>query len=314
MTRYNKVEALRATSGGEKQYVLTGSAVELSMMGNEDMLARDEMARRRAQASAKGAWNGDNLGITIDPTKTPPALYGMTELPLDSPADLRKMYKAISTRNTAGTGMNDSSSRSHCFAVLMLHVHDAKTATVRTSRFQMVDLAGSERLKDAHGGSKSPFAGGFGPENQALNGVVTNYGLMLLSSCARALLEARRRKRPFSFRAYLHDLPLLLQDSMTGAAATACFVCLSQAPDNTLQSKYALDFGEVFAKLSAKPVRAPAVPLTKILKPLTGLLTEAERKLAGPGPKSGGNRYAMLRLGQAKHCEQRLAVMKRFEG
>ena len=34
---------------------------------------------------------------------------------------------------------------------------------------------------------------------------------------------------------------------MTGDAATACFVCLSQAPNNLMQSKFALDFGEAVA-------------------------------------------------------------------
>ena len=50
--------------------------------------------------------------------------------------------------------MNDSSSRSHCFAFLTLRCFDPDKDTVTTSRFQFVDLAGSERMKDAHG-SKS---------------------------------------------------------------------------------------------------------------------------------------------------------------
>ena len=47
----------------------------------------------------------------------------------------------------------------------------------------------------------------------------------------------------------------LLQESMTGHALTAIFVCLSQAPDNCAQSKYALDFGEVFSHLAVRPRR-----------------------------------------------------------
>ena len=39
----------------------------------------------------------------------------------------------------------------------------------------------------------------------------------------------------------------------SGDAASACFVCLSQAPDNLTQSKYALEFGEVFGRLVAQP-------------------------------------------------------------
>ena len=42
----------------------------------------------------------------------------------------------------------------------------------------------------------------------------------------------------------------LLADSLTGDALTALFVCVSQAPDNVMQSKIALEFGEVFSKLT----------------------------------------------------------------
>ena len=57
-----------------------------------------------------------------------------------------------------------------------------------------------------------------------MRGLITNYSLMMLSTCIRNLLEARRRRATFSFRAFLVDLPLLLQESLTGSAATACFV------------------------------------------------------------------------------------------
>ena len=57
-----------------------------------------------------------------------------------------------------------------------------------------------------------------------MRGLITNYSLMMLSTCIRNLLEARRRRTTFSFRAFLVDLPLLLQESLTGSAATACFV------------------------------------------------------------------------------------------
>ena len=58
------------------------------------------------------------------------------------------VLQPFSTRNTA-TKMNDSSSRSHCFAFLTLFVHDHSSDTVRRTRFQFCDLAGSERMKNA---------------------------------------------------------------------------------------------------------------------------------------------------------------------
>ena len=76
----------------------------------------------------------------------------------------------------------------------------------------------------------------------------------------------------FSFKAFIVDLVPLLQESMSGEALTACFVCMSQAPDNVMQSKFALDFGEVFAKLNPKPPRqAAAVKRAKLVAEASSL-------------------------------------------
>ena len=61
------------------------------------------------------------------------------------------VFGALATRNTVGTLMNDSSSRSNCFAWLNLYIYNKKTEKVRKIRFQFCDLAGSERMVNAHG-------------------------------------------------------------------------------------------------------------------------------------------------------------------
>ena len=146
-------------------------------MGNQDMLMRLEDVERLRREAAKGQanskWSGDGLGVALDKNSRPPRLFGMTELPLDSVSDVRALYAALATRNTAGTLMNDSSSRSHCFAFLTLRAYDAKDDTIRTSRFQFVDLAGSERLRDAHGNDAK-----WSEVGEAMKGLVTNYSLM----------------------------------------------------------------------------------------------------------------------------------------
>ena len=275
------------------------------------------------------------MGVAIDRTTKPPRLYGQTELPLESEADALRVFAAIASRNTAGTGMNDSSSRSHCFAFVTLHVHDDGARAVRTSRFQFVDLAGSERLRDAHNGLANWRTDGM----EVVAGMVTNFSLMMLSSCTRALVDAQRRGKAknFSFRAYIGDLcpvrsggkarargrvPILnppsprarvvfaqlLQESMTGHALTAIFVCLSQAPDNCAQSKYALDFGEVFSHLAVRPRRQPAEPIAEIVRRNKAQLREAEARLGGT------DKYAMIRAAQVKRCTQLLAILDRFGG
>ena len=102
----------------------------------------------------------------------------------------------------------------------------------------------------------------------------------------------------------------LLSASLVGDAATACFVCLSQAPDNLTQSKFALEFGETFAKLVTNPVRVKPVPRAKIEKAAAALLREATKVLGTP---SRGGKFAAMRVAQKNDCEQTLALMRRLE-
>jgi hypothetical protein len=300
MAIFSAVDQMRQAGA---RAVLTASAVELSIVGNRDMLATQQVQQERKD---KKMWDSSQLGVALDRAATPPRLYGMTELTLEGHQHLREVFAGLATRNTAATLMNDDSSRSHCLAYLTLRVLDRAANTVRMSRFQFCDLAGCERLKEAHG-SGNPYTEG----GEALNGMMTNFSLMMLSTCARQLVEARRagKMKTFSFRTYLMDLVQLLQESMVGSAATACFVCLSQAPDNLQQSKHALDFGAVFAKLSTKPKAQPAQSRKKLEKAARTLLEEAERVLANQNSKSN---FRMMRVAQKRDCEQLLAILERL--
>ena len=304
------VEAVEGMRAAGVHAVLTASAVELSITGNRDMLAAEAPIARDPNASKFG-WNGDATGVAVDKREKPPRLYGMTELVLDSKASLRQLYAGVATRNTQATMMNDSSSRSHCFAIVTLRTRDAAADAISTSRFQFVDLAGSERLKDAHGEAGADWTKG----GEAINGLITNYSLTMLSQCARQLIEVRRKGgeravRAFSIRAFIGDLVPLLSESMMGDAATACFICLSQAPDNLTQSKYACEFGEVFAKLTMQPRRVPQVSRSKIEKEAAALLKEADKVLSTP---SGGGKFKGMRVAQKRDCEQTLALLKRLK-
>ena len=123
------------------------------------------------------------------------------------------------------------------------------------------------------------------------------------------LCRWQRKRVQFSFRAYLVDLVLLLQESMMGTAATACFVCLSQAPDNLMQSKFALDFGEVFAKLSSRPREVEPEKRARLVSSVNKLQSEARKVLSG----GGGGKYKMMRIAQLRDCEQQLALIGRLQ-
>jgi hypothetical protein len=96
-------------------------------------------------------WFSGSRGVSIDKLVKPPILYGMGEIPINSPASILRVFDAIAIRNTAGTGLNDSSSRSHCFVFLTLYTYDPAAESLRVNRFQFADLAGSERIQEAHG-------------------------------------------------------------------------------------------------------------------------------------------------------------------
>ena len=82
----------------------------------------------------------------------------------------------------------------------VVHAHKA-TDHVRTTRFQFCDLAGSERMKNAHG-THSWKDGGM----EAINGLATNYSLMMLGQCVVDSLSKQKGKKIRAFRAYKVDL------------------------------------------------------------------------------------------------------------
>jgi hypothetical protein len=290
-------------------FCLTASSVELSMiLGNRDLMAPTAARCVRAQVGGSkdtpGFFNGHRYGVTIDKKTRPPRLYGMREVEVTDEASVLEIFAGLASRCTAGTGMNDSSSRTHCFVWLTLRAFDPATGTVRTSRFQFVDLAGSERIKDAHNTWNYKEAG-----TEGLTGMLTNYSLMMLSSAVRALVNHRKKgKGKFSFRTYLFDLVLLLSESMTGRALTAVFVCLSQAPANASQSNNALDFGKEFSRLDVKPRQVPTARLMSLQRAAEKQQRAAEAALAGKIPE----KFRIIRGAQLLDATQTLRCLAHF--
>jgi len=295
--------AIHTRARALKGCVLTCSVIELCMFGNKCLLDTT-----RAKVT-QGLTSPEAYGVTIDRASKPPRMYGMEEIILESEEDVLRVFAAIAARNTAGTGMNDSSSRTHCFAFLKLHTNIDGGDMVRVSRFQFVDLAGSERLKDASGTTD------YRDSHQAFSGMVTNYSLTMLYSAVTALNDQRDKERklgkkakPFSFRAYLFDLIQLLSESMTGSAYTAVFVCVSQAPANASQTALALNFGSAFARLTVKGRVVKPVSLAGEVNRVRRVKAEAQRALAG----TTSAKYVNIRQAQKLDAEQTLKVLTRL--
>ena len=296
---FKMLKSVRAENPG-KSYVLTCSAVELSAMGDEDMFGKDYGAKRKFDNSMYGFAGG----VALDNAETPPKLYGMTQLILEQEEDLLRAFGALSTRNTAGTEMNDSSSRSQCFAFLCLYVHDEASDTVQQSRFQFCDLAGSERMVNAHG-SHNWKQGGM----EAINGLMTNYSLMMLGQCVVDLVSERKKgKQMRAFRAYKVNLIPLLSESLSGNALTALFVCISQAEANVSQSKFSMDFGKNFSRLTIKRKRVKPVNRKEVLKQIKHDYEHGKHHLKRPP----SDKYKAMRKARAFECLQLLQVYSRL--
>lgn len=316
-----ELRRLRQDRGpGALRYELTVSAVELTASeGNLDLFHK---ARRSNVRGAFAPFSGAQ-GVSCDRTCKPARLYGMTQLPLDGDdeAALRTVFGAIACRNTQGTGLNDTSSRSHCFVFLNLYALDPATQSVRTSRFQFVDLAGSERMRDAHGGANWATNAG------AMEGMMTNYSLMMLSQRVRELVAARKRGKSQkdlvnqSFRTQCDpELLPLLGGTLTGLALTLLVVCVSAAPDNAAQSINTLSFGETFGRLGVWPKERHFVPLQELRAAAEELAAKDKGDApvdasAGCGAAQGRNmKYALIRAAQGRDGRQKLGTLARLQG
>ena len=100
---------------------------------------------------------------------------------------------------------------------------------------------------------------------------------------------------------------------MTGDAATAIFVCLSQAPANATHSNFALEFGDVFSQIRTRPRHTAPVPESKVLGEARDELEAASAQLTKSGGK-GSDRYTTIRKAQVRDAKQILAVLALLRG
>ena len=234
---FERYKQLRVSSSN-KRYVLTANALELSMMlGNRDLLNVKNKGVDPKLGNMMG--RATQYGVCIDRTAKPARMFGMEELILERDDDLFTFLLGMSERCTSGTGLNQYSSRSHCFVTMTLYCYDNSDETLTKSRLQFVDLAGNEKMQDAHGNSD------YRASSASVQGMLVNYSLTMLGSAVRDLVAFRKKqktkkkttrssteggsgigtssekkKKVFSFRNYMFDLIMLLSQSLTGEALT----------------------------------------------------------------------------------------------
>jgi hypothetical protein len=145
------------------------------------------------------------------------------------------MKMGDTSRTTASTKMNDTSSRSHAVFTIMLKQihHDMETdeTTERLARIRLVDLAGSERAK------ATEATGARLREGSNINKSLTTLGRVIaaLADPKHNRGAGKRNKDIVPYRDSI--LTWLLKDSLGGNSKTAMIACISPADyDETLST------------------------------------------------------------------------------
>ncbi|XP_062184363.1 kinesin-like protein KIN-14I [Phragmites australis] len=140
-----------------------------------------------------------------------------TVVSISSIEELRAIIsRGSERRHTAGTNMNDESSRSHLILSIVIESTNLQTQSYARGKLSFVDLAGSERVK------KSGSAGKQLKEAQSIN--------KSLSALADVIGALSSDGQHIPYRN--HKLTMLMSDSLGGNAKTLMFVNVSPAESN----------------------------------------------------------------------------------
>jgi hypothetical protein len=188
------------------------------------------------------------LKIRESPTEGP-YVKDLTEVPVRNIQEiLRYMKNGDSSRTTASTKMNDTSSRSHAVFTIMLKQihHDMETdeTTERSSRIRLVDLAGSERAK------ATEATGARLREGSNINKSLTTLGRVIAALADPKHRSGKRTKDIVPYRDSI--LTWLLKDSLGGNSKTAMIACI--APSDYEETLSTLRYAD-----QAKRIRTRAV-------------------------------------------------------
>ena len=174
------------------------------------------------------------LKIRESPTEGP-YIKDLTDAPVKNISEImRYMKMGDSSRTTASTKMNDTSSRSHAVFTIMLKQihHDMETdeTTERMARIRLVDLAGSERAK------ATEATGARLREGSNINKSLTTLGRVIAALAdPKQHRPGKRNKDVVPYRDSI--LTWLLKDSLGGNSKTAMIACIAPSDyDETLST------------------------------------------------------------------------------
>mmetsp|Transcript_8201 Transcript_8201/g.12344 ORF Transcript_8201/g.12344 Transcript_8201/m.12344 type:complete len:485 (-) Transcript_8201:2001-3455(-) len=243
------------------------------------------------QASAIEFYLAQSYDLLHDTGKVPcvldPITYepiGNTQMEINSMDNVFQLIERIhKNRTTAGTKMNDSSSRGHCALILTLYQvnnqFDEKELTI--TKWHIVDLAGAERPDksgvDRLSGTEAMmdiyFAYRNGTEvNPGAQSLLINFELSgLMSEIHRAKENYIRGKNHSPPRQLISPSLQYISSCFNGKTLLTMVICLSQAPQHGWETWFSLEkFGAGMSKLKT--------PLSRVKKMSFGSLLQRTMK------------------------------------
>lgn len=221
-------------------------------------------------------------------------LDGAKERVVANAGDLRKIITdGALLRQTAATGMNSRSSRSHSVITLTVQVEtltDAGKKGTLSAKLHLVDLAGSERAKRTQAGGE-----------RFKEGVQINKSLFALAKVISALAGNAKPAGPKKHVPYRDSkLTRLLQDSLGGTARTLLIACVSPASTSREETAGTLRYAataksikntlKVNVDAHAVEVSDLRAALARARAQVAALASENESLRARLGPRASGTR------------------------
>lgn len=152
---------------------------------------------------------------------------GLTYYKISSSAEVLPIYMdAISRRQTASTGMNEKSSRSHCIFELNIDSTTKNGGVTRHGQLNLVDLAGSEKLE------RSGVTGEREKESISIN--------TSLSTLGRVIAGLSKRESHLPYRDSL--LTRVLRPALSKGSKTLLLVTISPSQNDLKESMSTLRF------------------------------------------------------------------------
>eukprot|EP01060_Flectonema_neradi_P041407 TRINITY_DN9820_c0_g1_i1.p1 TRINITY_DN9820_c0_g1~~TRINITY_DN9820_c0_g1_i1.p1 ORF type:complete len:1155 (+),score=292.98 TRINITY_DN9820_c0_g1_i1:58-3465(+) len=257
------------------QFTVRLSCVELYKEEFYDMLVNSDQPKQKLKLFQDG-----QKGVVMK---------GVEEVVVSSPRDvIQNLEGAIARRQTAATGMNNRSSRSHFIATISVTIKEETMngeQLFKMGKLHLVDLAGSESAKrtDSVGTERQS-------EAAAINKSLLTLG-RVISSLSNPSLHSHTPYRESA-------LTRLLQDALGGRCKTSIITTISLARSNLDETLSTLEYASSARKIENDPEMNRTLSGNQLVSDyeteLMRLRSELVDQRNGTGVFISEERYAMM--------------------